>query len=572
MEAPVSLSPASRVTQQSTAPEGEAERFTDAGHDTNNALTMAQEETVRRFAALLSSDGKPAPLKDLSSLLASSVAEDSVILTLPLLDLRYAETDNSSSSSSSALPKIGEKKVIHNAHCNSSRPSMTASVLSGTNVDGAGGSLQVTDSTKASLSATTSHTKSTSWTKSTLAYASHALATNVTDFFSNLIDSRVKAWTLLLLRHSLSTGDTESRARLLGMLSTSILVQQATTNLKTLPMPSSAAGQRKEADVILPLLLEVFLQLSIQDKPSTIKLLAPGTISADFEQATLSPGALKKVVINLDTGIMLSCMIDQARLIVFKAVANVTKAKLPSSMSTVGVGSTEDHANTDSSSKEKPAKQGNLFHQAEPSPAPTRLTTGFKSSLGLSTLPVASAASPTLQKARNSALRLNSILLGKPDSQSKPAQLGMRKGRSVQWGSPAQIPTIAAPLATKKQRMIENAAKLTSIKSFGRPHGGDFGSGPRNATFGEYGQGVRMWGRDGRMAHHPLPMQCAVMDDQVGLTGIVERNATFDCSSAKTIPAMVAPRMGMGTASALPRTATGLENWLLKTSTASHKC
>ena len=269
------------------------------------------------------------------------------------------------------------------------------------------------------------------------------------------------------------------------------------------------------------------------------------------------------MTISLDTGVMLSSMIDQARLIVFKAVANVTKAKLPPSMSTASVGPTKDSTTTDGTAKEK--KQVLQLEPSLPGNVAARLT-GFRSSLGLSTMPVTDTP-PTLQKARNSALRLNSILLGKPDKDGKPTQLGMRKGRSIQWSSPAQMPTIPAPLATKKQRMAENAAKLTSIKSFGRPHGGDFGSGPRNATFGEYGQGARMWGRDGRMAHHPLPMQSSmgVDSDSVGLTGLVERNATFDLSRTPTTSSA-----RMGTASALPRTATGLENWLLKTSTASH--
>jgi hypothetical protein len=275
MEAPASLSPSSNRSQPLTCEGSE-------GH-VSPSVIKAQEDTARKFAALLSSDTKAvkgSQSQALSSLLADSVAEDSVILTLPSLDLRYAESDGAS-----PLPKIGEKNILGqgpNAMSRtSSRANMTASVLTGAGVDG--GPLNVINSNsgdeRAVAAVAASHSKSTSWTKSTLVYASHALATNLTEFFSNLIDSRVKAWTLLLLRHSLSTGDTESRSRLLGMLSTSISVQQAETNFKTLTMPNSAAGQRKEADVILPLLFEVSLQMSIQDKPSTIKLLAPGTIS-----------------------------------------------------------------------------------------------------------------------------------------------------------------------------------------------------------------------------------------------------------------------------------------------------
>jgi hypothetical protein len=266
MEAPAALSPSTKIQP------GESE-----SHASTNSpeVIKVQESTVRKFAALLCSNSEaasPFRSRGLNTLLADSTADDSVILTLPSLDLRLSEH----ADGASALPKIGEKKNIQgdeaDVRTQESRPMMTASVLAA-----------AVDTSRNETEIVTNHTSSTSWTKSTLMYASHALATNLSDFFSNLIDSRVKAWTLLLLRHSLSTGDTESRARLLGMLSASISVNKAETTFKTLSMPSSAAGQRKEADVILPLLFEVCIHLSIQDKPSTVKLLAPGTISGKLQ-------------------------------------------------------------------------------------------------------------------------------------------------------------------------------------------------------------------------------------------------------------------------------------------------
>jgi hypothetical protein len=121
----------------------------------------------------------------------------------------------------------------------------------------------------------------TSWTKSSLMYAASAISKNVSDSFSSLVDSRVRAWTLLLLRHSLTTGDSASRSRLLSMLSSIIKVHSAKTAFKTLPLPKSAVNQPKEADVILPLLLEVDMQVSIQNKVDTVTLRAPGTIAGE---------------------------------------------------------------------------------------------------------------------------------------------------------------------------------------------------------------------------------------------------------------------------------------------------
>ena len=121
--------------------------------------------------------------------------------------------------------------------------------------------------------------KITSWTKSTLEYASDSVKKNVSNSFASLVDSRVKAWTLLLLRHSLSTGDDESRSRLLSMLASSIKIDSAETSFKTLPLPDAAAEQAKDNGVILPLLFEVVLHATVQEKQESVTLRAPGTVT-----------------------------------------------------------------------------------------------------------------------------------------------------------------------------------------------------------------------------------------------------------------------------------------------------
>ena len=90
----------------------------------------------------------------------------------------------------------------------------------------------------------------TAWTKSTVAFVPSAHVNVIADTFTRLVDSRIKAWTLILLRHSLSTGDVSSRKRLLGILSASLKVESATTKFRTLALPDSAKGHHKEAEVI----------------------------------------------------------------------------------------------------------------------------------------------------------------------------------------------------------------------------------------------------------------------------------------------------------------------------------
>lgn len=280
---------------------------------------------------------------------------------------------------------------------------------------------------------------------------------------------------------------------------------------------------------------------------------------------------MKQVEVRVDTGVLLKSMVDQARLVVLKAVATATNTsvrELP----------------TIDEEKEKPAA------------ATPEALGSFRNAMKLSR----SEADPRLQKARTSALRLNRALHGKRTN-VPPSSLGMRKVRSVKWNHPGQTPRLNATLAPtpKKQQMVQTAAsKLKSFKSFGRPHAGDFGSGPRNATFGEYGGfagGAGVWGRDGRLAHHPTPAQEVPAVDSMGNMsgGSTDQNATFDdhphlhrASSAAAAASGAAllfgrtpsggasgssassssnlPLGASSSAASMQRTATALENTLMK--------
>jgi hypothetical protein len=289
--------------------------------------------------------------------------------------------------------------------------------------------------------------------------------------------------------------------------------------------------------------------------------------------------------VNLDTAVMLKAMVDQARIVVFRAVASITKTPLP--VAAAGGAATSGNSSESGSSK--------VGFASSFSSNNSKGLTAFRSSLALSSAGSSSGeSSPEMLKARSSALRLNNVLHGKytatSGEDSKAPGLGQRRVRSVKWETPSGVPTLsgANDPDPKRARLSQTAAKLKSFKSFGRPHAGDFGSGPRNATFGEYGRPQNLWGRDGRLAHHPTPM-----DNNSGFSATDDdskpvKNAIFDGSrrmfrsngsSGGTGGGLggglgSSPRLGgastqqsNGNLASIPRTATGLENWLMKKST-----
>jgi len=287
-------------------------------------------------------------------------------------------------------------------------------------------------------------------------------------------------------------------------------------------------------------------------------------VAAIFAGETASSG-LKQVQLRVDTGVLLKSMVDQARIVVLKAVATATNTSV----------------------KELPTATASAKREEENEKAlaaTTEALGSFRSALKLSR----TEADPRLQKARTSALRLNRALHGKRTNNLPPGPtLGMRKSRSVavKWDHPGTLhttPRLNATLAPqpKKPNYNDTASKLKSFKSFGRPHAGDFGSGPRNATFGEYGGSTTgVWGRGGRLAEHPTPMMEAPVDHMGNLRGGgMDLNATFgdivSASRSSSAAAGAALLMGRtssstrinlsGSAAQLPRSATALENTFMK--------
>lgn len=225
-----------------------------------------QEQVVSRFASLLGTTSEAAftgpSTADFAHCLSPLVASDVVVCSLPSLDMRAPPKEEGANNS--PLPELGQHREKTRV------PEMAASVLNNAGITASYGEDEDAARHLGTL---------TSWTKSSLIYAPPAVNKNISSTLSSLIDSRVRAWTLLLLRHSLSTGDGASRSRLLSMLSCSVKLLSTTTTFQTLDLPENARGQQKEADAILPLLFEARLQLSIHDKVESVSLRAPGTIA-----------------------------------------------------------------------------------------------------------------------------------------------------------------------------------------------------------------------------------------------------------------------------------------------------
>lgn len=278
------------------------------------------------------------------------------------------------------------------------------------------------------------------------------------------------------------------------------------------------------------------------------------------------PGVgLVKIEILLDTGALLDSMVQQARMVVFKAVSKATAATDP---------------------------KGDRSPKMDAGSATSSTLSGFSSALNLSsgsTSVPAGQHQPAhrLQKARSSALRLNSVLQGSGSTSKRagtsPLDKSLRKSRSIQWDHPMDLPKMKSPAipAPKRQRVAQTSARLASFKSFGRPHAGDFGSGPRNATFGDFGR-KPIWGRDGKLANHPTPMQSSDDNSEDLLSPPSEsesnKNATFDfqrpsihLSSGLDLGSSKNRNSINNVPSSIPRTATALEGWLMKSTNTGGK-
>lgn len=280
-----------------------------------------------------------------------------------------------------------------------------------------------------------------------------------------------------------------------------------------------------------------------------------------------------KADVRLDTGALLDSMVQQARMVVFKAVAKATAA-------TEGLPDADEHVHV----QPKPT--------IDEATSTANALSNFSTALSLSpeapkkeVPPGPNQSAHRLQKARSSALKLNSVLQGDTgmSNEAPGPNTKYRKSRSVQWDHQISAPKMKNPTnpTPKRQRLAQTSARLTSFKSFGRPHAGDFGSGPRNATFGDFGR-KPIWGRDGKLANHPMPMQSSEHREEDLFADASSnkntRNATFDFQRP---PIHLSSGLDLGSGqnksslnqvpNSIPRTATALEGWLMRNTNPSGK-
>ena len=541
---------------------------------------MSKEPSVA--SSLVKNNPKSANSRELLMCISKSVAPDAVVCTLPSLDMRRLDED----PTANPLPDVGEHFPMK----------MEASVLHNA-ADASAKAAQVEQKAAQTLGSPTF------WTRSSVVYASNSISENAASSFSSLVESRVRAWTLLLLRHSLTTGDSSSRNRLLNMLASIIKVNSAQIGFKTQPLPPSVANMPKgkdDPDVILLLIAEVDLITTVHNKECTVTLKAPGTISGEstlfmtmyklyenyetvrvafYRHRPLTPlpifsfllanfdrtsddklgMGLKSVDVRLDTGILLESMVKEARIVVFNAVKKAT-----------------------SSSGSQPM-DSDLLKSSEQSRTniPSQLSSGFDSALKLSASSAKISRSGLQSsgfkegqhkpahralKAQSSSLRLGSVL----------ATSTIQKTRSVQFNS-SDLKAKSNTIPTSKRQKVTTSSRLTSFKSFGRPHAGDFGSegGPKNATFGDFGSSQKFWGRDGKLASKPKPMLPSETTDMITSQTRKNANATFDfkkppihLSQGADLGMRISRKKKTETINndvpnSIPRTATALENWLI---------
>lgn len=262
---------------------------------------------------------------------------------------------------------------------------------------------------------------------------------------------------------------------------------------------------------------------------------------------------LKIIDLGMDTRALLEAMVKEARMVVFNAVAKATNASKSLPMDSSPMKNEGIQRNRPSPLRSGFASTSVLGSSLKLSPSQARM---------LKQPGVAGQYRPSHRsmKAHNSSLKLNKVL----------SSAAMQKTRSVQFGR-LDLKAKGVNIVPESQRLA-NTTKLTSFKSFGRPHAGDFGSdgGPKNATFANFGGGGgAYWGRNGKLASKPRPMLPSETQDM--LTSQVRRNqnATFDTKP----PIHLSRSTGLGLpqkkkasqgSSSIPRTATAAEGWLLE--------
>lgn len=273
-------------------------------------------------------------------------------------------------------------------------------------------------------------------------------------------------------------------------------------------------------------------------------------------------GGLSSIEIHLNANALLDSMVEKARLLVSRALAQMTQA-------------TADNAVSQPASMLHSASQGSLIEatfkrkkvESEANVPPT--------------ISEEASTSPRLQKIKSTAMHFSEVLEGKPlsressfDTDQAPTSVMFHSKVGLRDSQTLESILLLPPRPRNDITRRGTTSKLKSFQSFGRPHGSDHQSFSGNATFANFGYSTEpTWGRDGKLRRHPIPQQGGDIPklDSFSSAGTASsKNAMFPSSpssSADSVPMLSAHRPPAGrTEPKLSRTATALESWLMDSS------
>ncbi len=237
------------------------------------------------------------------------------LISVPALDLQSSENEEGqvhgrSAGASAVLPSLGKSSKVGNNNTTTKPviPAMVASVLGhGSNsqmnlfsdgkANGKSAKKSESDLLKSAAAAATdieyaaaqNFGKPISYTRSSAPQAPGAMARVLFDSFSSLIESRIKTWTVRLLRHSLSSGDEDSRVQLLSLLAAkSIQLSAIVTQFKTMrtlrekvslpqDLVTSLPYSQKSCEFVVPLIMDVNVDLKLHGKVVNLHFQTDGT-------------------------------------------------------------------------------------------------------------------------------------------------------------------------------------------------------------------------------------------------------------------------------------------------------
>jgi hypothetical protein len=150
-----------------------------------------------------------------------------------------------------------------------------------------------------------------------LKYLPKLLLQNLKDSFMVLVDARMRSSVLALVRQSRVQKEKALMKVLIGLIACSsnpISPTTVVTSFRALPVAERIPG----GECVLPLVMEVVIDLKVLGSMVTVTFVAPGTIQGKSEPNATE--LLRKVEVVLDTVTLLHSMMKEARVAAKKAI------------------------------------------------------------------------------------------------------------------------------------------------------------------------------------------------------------------------------------------------------------